>query len=193
MLRTIRLYGPLAKFIGKRILRADVATAAEAVRFLVANWPELEKHMADHHYRVTVAGEELPLDTDPEQLHYPAGRGEIRIIPTVAGAGAVGRILAGAALIALSFFIPGSILVFGTALSTITAGVGVALVLGGVAELLTPMPKTPRDEGDPRKSFSFSGIQNTSRQGTPVPVIYGETLVGSVVISAGIDIVQVKA
>ena len=54
MLRKIRIYGKLAKFIGKRVLHADVATAAEAVRFLVANWPELERHMADQHYRVSV-------------------------------------------------------------------------------------------------------------------------------------------
>jgi len=70
---------------------------------------------------------------------------------------------------------------------------GVSLVLGGVAQLLTPTPKISKDEADPRKSFSFSGIQNTSRAGVPVPVVYGETLVGSVVISAGIDIVQVSA
>jgi predicted phage tail protein len=66
-------------------------------------------------------------------------------------------------------------------------------VLGGIAQLLTPTPKISQDEGDPRKSFSFSGIQNTNRAGVPVPVVYGETLVGSVVISAGIDIVQVSA
>jgi predicted phage tail protein len=48
-------------------------------------------------------------------------------------------------------------------------------------------------EKDPRKSYSFSGIQQTSRQGTPVPIVYGETLVGSVVISAGVDTVQVAA
>jgi predicted phage tail protein len=68
-----------------------------------------------------------------------------------------------------------------------------AYFLGGVAQLLTPTPKISQDEGDPRKSFSFSGIQNTNRAGVPVPVVYGETLVGSVVISAGIDIVQVSA
>jgi predicted phage tail protein len=67
------------------------------------------------------------------------------------------------------------------------------LVLGGVSQLLTPTPKTNKDEGDPRKSFSFSGIQNTSRAGLPVPVVYGEMLVGSVVVSAGVDIVQVAA
>jgi predicted phage tail protein len=70
---------------------------------------------------------------------------------------------------------------------------GASLVLGGIAQLLTPTPKISQDEGDPRKSFSFSGIQNTNRAGVPVPVVYGETLVGSVVISAGIDIVQVSA
>jgi predicted phage tail protein len=32
MLRKIKLYGKLAKFIGHRVLEADVATAAEAVR-----------------------------------------------------------------------------------------------------------------------------------------------------------------
>ena len=79
------------------------------------------------------------------------------------------------------------------AVSTVLAGVGITLILGGVAQLLTPTPKISQDEGDPRKSFSFSGIQNTSRAGVPVPVVYGETLVGSVVISAGIDIVQVAA
>jgi predicted phage tail protein len=76
---------------------------------------------------------------------------------------------------------------------TIFVGLGVSLVIGGVAQLLTPTPKISQDEGDPRKSFSFSGIQNTNRAGVPVPVVYGETLVGSVVISAGIDIVQVSA
>jgi predicted phage tail protein len=191
MLRKIKLYGPLAKFVGQRILHADVATAAEAVRFLLANWPQLERHMVDQYYRVTVAGEDLPLDTNPEQLHYPAGKGEIKIIPVVTGAGAVGRIIAGVALIALAIAVP--IVAFGVALNSIVLGIGISLTLGGVAELLTPVPKINKDEGDPRKTFSFSGIQNTTRQGTPVPVIYGETLVGSVVISAGIDIVQVEA
>jgi len=69
------------------------------------------------------------------------------------------------------------------------------LVLTGIAGLLTPMPTSVmnQDENDPRKSFSFSGIQNTSRAGLPVPVVYGEILVGRVVVSAGIDIVQVAA
>ena len=185
MLRKIKLYGKLAKFIGHRVLEADVATAAEAVRFLVANWPEVERHMADQHYRVSIG----TYDIDLEELHHPAGAAPISFVPVVAGAGAVGRIIAGIALVAIGLFVPG----IGALGVQILVGVGASLVIGGVAQLLTPTPSTSTDEGDPRKSFSFSGIQNTNRAGVPVPVVYGETLVGSVVISAGIDIVQVSA
>jgi predicted phage tail protein len=201
MLRKIKLYGKLAKFIGHRVLEADVATAAEAVRFLLANWPELEAHMSDQHYRVSIG----TYDLVAEELHDPAGAAPISFVPVVAGAGAVGRIIAGIALIALAIAVPGlgaaagataAATIFGTGFSSLALSVGllgVSLVLGGVAQLLTPTPTISTDEGDPRKSFSFSGIQNTSRAGVPVPVVYGETLVGSVVISAGIDIVQVAA
>ena len=202
MLRKIKLYGKLAKFIGHRVLEADVASAAEAVRFLLANWPELEAHMNDQHYRVSIG----TYDIDLEELHHPAGAAPISFVPVVAGAGATARIIAGIALIALSFGIAslaaGAALagsLSGFALQAVAFGTqagllaGIGLVLGGVAQLLTPTPKISQDEGDPRKSFSFSGIQNTNRAGVPVPVVYGETLVGSVVISAGIDIVHVSA
>ena len=198
MLRKIRVYGQLAKFLGQRVFEADVANAAEAVRFLVVNFPQLEKHMADQRYRVSVGSYDLTLD----ELHDPAGQQEIKVVPVLVGAGGnVGRILIGAALIVGAFFTGGATigllgLAAPVAVSTVLAGIGVSLVLGGVAGLLTPTPKinqpgTPQDNNDPRKSYSFSGIQNTSRQGTPVPIVYGETLVGSVVISAGIDTVQV--
>lgn len=196
MLREIRVYGRLAKFLGKRVFRAEVSSAAEAVRFLLTNFPQLEKHMADQHYRVSVGSYDLSAD----ELHDPAGQQQIKIVPVLAGAGAVGRILAGVALIALSFVSFGAgafagLGVAGAFGSTFLFGAGASLLLGGVSQLLTPVPvmtgsmtDTPKD---PRKSYSFSGVQNTSRQGLPVPIVYGETVVGSVVISAGVDTVQV--
>jgi predicted phage tail protein len=192
MLRKIRVYGRLAKFLGQRVFEADVASAAEAVRFLVVNFPQLEKHMADQHYRVSVGSYDLTID----ELHDPAGQQEIKVVPVLAGAGAVGRIVTGVALLAAAIFIPGFAAWAGPTAYGLIVGVGSSLVLGGVAQLLTPTPRinqpgTSQDNNDPRKSYSFSGIQNTSRQGTPVPIVYGETLVGSVVISAGIDTVQV--
>ena len=151
-----------------------------------------------------------------DELHDPAGQQEIKIVPVLAGAGggAGGRILAGIGLIALAFLIgpaAGGFLGIGAGLgSAAGAGlvggafasavgfIGLSLVIGGVSQLLTPTPKinapgTQQDNNDPRKSYSFSGIQQTSRQGVPVPIVYGETIVGSVVISAGIDTVQVVA
>jgi len=192
MLRKIKLYGQLAKFIGRRVLEADVATAAEAVRMLAANFPGLEKHMADQHYRVTVGTYDLDLD----ELHDPVGQQTIKIMPVIAGAGGVERVILGVALVAFSLLLPGVGAAIGGALMTKIGLLGGALILGGVAQLLAPVPKVPQGPGsdnDPRKTFNFSGIQQTSRQGVPVPCVYGLTLVGSVVISAGVDTVQVKA
>jgi len=214
MLRRIKLYGSLAKFIGKRVLYADVATAAEAVRFLVANWPEVRQHMGDKHYKVFVGDWNISTD----ELHAPAGQQEIKIVPVVGGAGKVVQIIAGAALFAVSFLATaGGGAIFGAAfaknlgLLAFGQAIGAALVFGGAAQLLTPTPQlgptatgnagglggvgagTGADSGkDPRKSYNFSGIQNVSRQGLSVPVIYGETIVGSVVVSAGVDVDKVK-
>jgi len=201
MLRKIKLYGKLAKFVGHRVLEADVHNAAEAVKFLVANWPALDQHMAKQYYKVDVGSSALALD----EIGYPIGSEDISITPVVAGAGNTGRIILGVALIAAAVYLPGSNAVFGASGgigfgATNAAGqaifsgyalagnVGIMLVLSGVAGLLTPVPKTPKSEEDPQNSFSFSGIQQTSRAGTAVPVCYGEILTGSVVISAEIDV-----
>ena len=197
MLRKIRVYGKLAKFLKQRVFEADVASAAEAVRFLVVNFPQLRPHMAEQYYKVTVGTYALAAD----ELHDPAGQQEIKIVPVLAGAsGNVTQILIGAALIAASFFFPaaaGAAPALKIGASTFSAfgaslfGIGAYLTLSGVAGLLTPVPTVSLDQQpDPRKSYSFSGIQNTSRQGIPVPVVYGETVVGSVVVSAGLDTVN---
>jgi predicted phage tail protein len=38
------------------------------------------------------------------------------------------------------------------------------------------------------QNFSFSGITNTSQQGLAVPIAYGRVVVGSAVISSGLDV-----
>ena len=192
MLREIRVYGQLAEFLGQRVFHAVVSSAAEAIRFLCANFPQLEAHMAERHYRVSTGRHQIGLD----ELHDPSGQAVIRIAPVVGGAGgALGRIAIGAALIAASFFTAG-VAIAGIGVSSVLFGVGASLARGGIAQLLTPTPRLATGENsdaDPRKSYSFSGVQNTSRQGVPIPVIYGEVLTGSIVISAGIDVTQVQA
>jgi len=193
VLRRIKVYGRLAKFLGRRIFTAEVASTAEAIRFLLANFPQLEQHMLDQHYRVSVGSYSLTVD----ELQDPVGQQEIAIVPVFAGAGTVGRIIAGVALVAGAFIIGQPWL--GKFAFTLLTGVGASLALGGVAQLLSPVPilstgQTGKDsDKDPRKSYSFSGVQNSSRSGLPVPICYGEILTGSVVISTAIDIDQVWA
>ena len=206
MLREIRVYGELAKFMGVRSFMAEARDVAEAVRYLLVNFAGLEAHMGQHDYRILVGGYSI----GEEEISHPIGQNVIRIIPVVAGAGGgIGKIIAGIAIVAAAILIPG--LGFGLAGATVTSiGImGAGLALSGVSQLLTPVPRiappsamsgysptytaqTMREtEMDPQKSYSFSGIQNTSVQGTPVPIIYGETVVGSVVISANVSTLEV--
>ena len=209
MLRKVIMYGELAEFVGHKELEAVVKNPAEAVRFLVTNFPKLEAYMANKYYQVLVGKE----DVDKEDLHNPIGQDDIHIVPVITGAGGnspFGRILLGAALIGASFLFPGAGM-FGTQalgatgtaglagagiatkIGTAISAIGAGLVLNGVSEMLFPMPKPEMPEDDPRISFSFSGVQNTSRAGTAHPIVYGEVITGSVVISAGIDTDQVQA
>ena len=127
MLREIKLYGQLAKFVGQKLLQAEISTAAEAIRFLIVNFPGLEQHMANRHYKVIVGTDALVLD----EIHNPSGQQTIKIVPVVAGAGgSFGSILVGALLIGASFFFPGAGL-FGTfsfsgVAATTTAGTAIA-------------------------------------------------------------------
>ena len=197
MLRTIRVYGRLAKFLKRRKFEAQVASAAEAVRFLLANFPKLEPELVKGHYHVSVGNYSL----SESELHDPAGQQEIKIIPVLTGAGsATANIIAGVALIAAAVIIPGlaagailsGSLSYGVGSAIGTAAIlggyaGAALVLGGIAQLLTPTVTTDATDTDPTETFSFNGVQQTSREGVPVPIVYGEILVGSVVISAAVD------
>jgi predicted phage tail protein len=197
MFRVIKVYGKLAKHLGQRSFKAVVKTPAEAIRFLLANFPDLRGVLSEGDYKVTVGRNQLELADHPEHLHFPVASQEpIRIVPVIAGAGGVGKILAGVALIAAAIFIPGLGLGLAGAAVTQVGLLGGALVLGGLSQMLTPTPTISQGtdgDNDPRKSYSFSGIQNVSRQGVPVPIIYGEVFTGSIVVSAGINTEEVTS
>ena len=196
MLRKVKLYGELADFVGHKELDAVINCTADAIRFLVSNFPKLEEHMSQRYYRVLVDDYEI----GEEDIQNPIGNSDISIVPVIAGAGGgVGKTLLGVAMVGLAFAVPGSIAftkagITGGALSKGLFGIGAALTLTGVSQMLFPLPELPdfSDEEDPRISFSFSGVQNTSRAGTSHPICYGEIVCGSVVISAGIDTDQVS-
>ncbi len=201
MLSKIKLHGKLAKFIGHKEFDVKVNSVAQAVSFLVHNFPEAETYMNPQYYMVQVGNDFI----DKDEIHYPIGKQEINFIPVIAGRGNIGKIILGGALIAMSFGVGG---LFATPLSFSAGGfaaaglgakaafgIGAGLLLSGVSGMLFPIPDQQQfaSEEDPRISFSFGGVQNTSRAGTPVPIVYGEILTGSVVISAAVDTNQVEA
>jgi predicted phage tail protein len=204
MLRKIKLYGELAKFVGHKEFEVKVDTLAHAVSFLINNFEGVEKYMSPKHYQVKVGNYAV----DESELSHPIGQEDIHFIPVIAGAGrGFGKILLGAALIGFVFLSGGASFslqsgltfkegLLGSAfLNKSIAYVGGYLLLSGVSEMLFPVPKPPsfESEEDPRLSFSFGGTQQTGRAGTPVPLVYGEIFTGSVVISGGIDTEQVQA
>ena len=205
MLRKVKLYGELAEFVGHKQFDVQADSIAKVVSFLVNNFPKVEKYMNPKYYQVKVGNYSI----DKDEIYFPIGQEDIHIVPVIAGAGrGLGKILLGAALIAGAFFIPQALGMKGLSLGAKGFGfakagflaksmvyLGASLALSGVSEMLFPMPKPKefRSEQDPRLSFSFSGAQNTSRAGTPVPLVYGTMITGSVVISGAVDTQQVQA
>ena len=198
MLRKLKLYGELAKYVGHKEFEVEVKTIGQAVSFLIHNFEGIEAFMNPKYYQVKVGN----YDINKDEINYPIGKEDLHFVPVISGSGGIGKVLSGAALIGLSLATGGfggaAIGTFGLGAGSIgvgslAIGIGASLMISGVSGMLFPVPDPEKYESaeDPRLSFSFSGVQNTSRAGTPVPIVYGEIFTGSVVISAGIDTNQV--
>lgn len=192
-MRTVLLYGHLAKRFGRRH-RFDVRTPAEAVRALCATLDGFRRYLVEHSrpgYRVLVGKTPRGIDT----LGMPADD-VIRIVPVTAGAGrGLGSVILGAALIGVGVMTGGASLTLSGAWAAggaafagyLATNIGVSLVLGGVSQMLAPQPNAQGTVERPenRPSYAFDGPVNTAAQGNAVPVCYGRLVVGSQVISAG--------
>ena len=192
MLSKIRLYGRLAEVCGNTTTyEAVLNTPADAIRFLINNFENANKHISQNNYQIYVGDENI----EEQSLSFPSRGQEIKIIPVISGSGNVGRIIAGVVLIGVAIgtggmglgilgqpvFAAGTGVFSGAALA---GKVGMLLLLSGVAGLLTPTPEIPEDEGDPTRSFSFSGVQNNANAGTAIPICYGHVICGSIPVSA---------
>jgi len=193
---TIRLLGEAGRRYG-RLFHLAVRSAAEAVRALCVQIPGLRQYLiesAEHGIAWRVVTED-PLGLAEDELDWPCSK-RIVLAPQPAGKGAVGRIIAGVALVALAIFVP--IVAFGVALNTTIGAIGASLIFGGVAQLLTPTPKMPgvgniggsiTEREDQQKSALFDKSNANTAQGDVVPVLYGERLVGTLpVLSFGIEL-----
>ncbi|WP_421994543.1 hypothetical protein [Roseococcus sp.] len=114
--------------------------------------------------------------------------GAVLVVGTIATAGAMGAFAAGAA--GLGSAVPGAL---GASLGVTyaqIASLGTMMALGGISQLLSPQAKAPaasdREAPDQRASLMFQQAVNVTDQGGAVPIIYGDCLVGSNVLAAGL-------
>ena len=195
-LKKIKVYGRLRKFLGQSYFEAAVASPKQAFHFLIANFPEVENHMMNQIYKIKMGG----MDITEDLLSLQSDE-DIKIIPIATGSGplilGIGAIAGGSAVAGGAIL--GSTLL-ATTVSTALTAIGTNMLINEATKLLMPQPEIPTgvmadsfSQNDPTfQSFGFGSIQNVSRAGVPIPIIYGEVFTGSVVISSGIDTVQVE-
>ena len=194
MLKKIKVYGTLRKFLGQAEFEVDLNTPREALSFLKCNFEGIEKHMSEQIYTIQCGAKVIT-----EDLLNFCSQDDIRIIPVVHGN------FFGIILGAIGLFGGGTIggLFGGGLLSTLITStltsIGTSMLIDGVTQLLSPqqnnLSPTVQDSLDPAalaSNYSFTGLTNISRAGVPVNLVYGEILVGSIVVSNGVDTVQVE-
>ena len=193
MLSKIKVYGRLARFLGQNTFEAEINSTVDAIRFLLANFPNLQSHMIEQNYCVKVGEYQI----SDKELDTPIGNQEIKIVPVAVGARrGLGRILLGVVLIGVAIALPGAApaltktgFVAGSAgasgLTVALGNLGLYFALSGAAEMLSPVQNNSAND-DP-SSFTFNGILNTINAGVLIPVVYGEVFTGSIIVSAGID------
>jgi predicted phage tail protein len=163
--------------------RFVVRNPKEAIRALVAMVPGFEKELMTSKDRgVSYAVFCGTRNISEKQLEHPSGSDDIRIAPVLSGSksGGLFMTIAGVALAVVGavseYFIPGN--PYGYQMMMM----GAALALGGIAQMVSHQQTTPTS----LTSYNFSGAENTTSQGGPVPLLYGRMRVGSTVISEGL-------
>ena len=100
--------------------------------------------------------------------------------------------------------------IIGAAASSIIGAIGASLILGGVSQMLSPQPTIDNVSGpqvrgsgesgatdgpqsvvrgsNGRQSYMYTGATNTVGVGATIPVVYGEVLAGSHLLSARVEV-----
>lgn len=201
---TVILTGPLRKRFGREFkLHLDTKTPAEAIQALCIMLDGFRAYLlgaADRgiEFAVWRGRGEYAENIGASQLREPAGD-VIRIAPVHVGAksGGVLTTIVGAVLIivgAIGMYTPFGQAFGGAAWGPFAMKIGIAMVAGGVVQMLSPQPKVGKvgaDSADNQPSYVFNGPVNVTAQGAAVPVLYGGPMeIGSTVISAGIEAVD---
>lgn len=178
MLKTIKLYGVLGKKFGKEFHLA-VESTREAVKALSIQVPGFEQFMLTAHEQgLAFAVFQDDENISEDQLDFETGAKVIKIVPKVIGAGGNGilQTILGAVMVVVGVITQ----------QYWAVGMGVGMMIGGIAQMLAPKVDTEDQNQDGnRANKGFGGAVTTIAQGNPVPILYGQREVGGFIINAG--------
>lgn len=186
MLKTIKLYGILAKKFGKQF-KLDVANTREAIRALSAQIPGFEKFMLHAHEQgMGFAVYQDKHNISEYEIDMSTDAAVIKIVPKVIGAGGDNgliQLVLGVVLVVAGYFTFGATSPYGMAL----IGAGLGMAIGGITQMLMPIVDTTQDgnQDGNRANKGFGSAVTTVAQGNPVPVLRGRREIGGFIVSAG--------
>lgn len=190
MLKTIKLYGVLAKKFGKQF-KLDVANTREAVRALSVQIQGFEKFMLHAHERgLTFAIFQDKHNISEKELDIGTEASVIKIVPKVIGAGGDNGVLQtvlGAVMVVVGVVVTGLSWGYAAPVGGALISAGIGMMIGGVAQMLMPKIDNTQDQNQDgnKANFGFGGAVTTVAQGNPVPVLRGRREIGGFIVSAG--------
>jgi predicted phage tail protein len=195
MLTTVILDGEFAKIARRKYWKLECSSPAEAIQLIAVNRPKIRKWIRANlnNYKIceveceSADGGKEKLDTDGFLAKRECKT--IRFLPIFTGAGGKNGMLQ--TIVGAVMIVVGAVLYAwgGQVLMTIGGSIisaGIGLALSGICTMLMHSSK---DNGeDAGTSYYFNGAVNTTKQGSPVPLVFGRCRVGSAVISSSIEI-----
>ncbi|EGB99171.1 bacteriophage lambda tail assembly I [Pseudomonas sp. TJI-51] len=178
---TVEMSGPLGKrFPGERQYQLDTGSTNEVFSALRATLDGFAEEIK----RLDALGMRFAIYRNGKNIgEGELGRGgtrRLRIVPVIAGSKRAGLLqtIVGIALLIAGPFTGGA-----------TYGPGIALVAGGVIQMLSPQAKGLSQSAAPENlsSYAFGSAKNTTASGNPVPICIGERRWGGAIISASIE------
>lgn len=187
MEREVYLSGALAKKYGSAPIKVCGETTLLVMQGLFCRLgPKFKQMVREGKFHIFKGKREDNKDMGEDEVGFKLGRTKVlHLVPVIEGASAIARVIVGVVLLVVGYFFP--------VLAPYTTPMGLSLILGGVAEMLTPKPKlnSPTQQAGQNPSFIFNGTVNVTEQGGPVPVILGRVRrASSVVLSAGLTVEQ---
>lgn len=191
----VRFYGSLKQFGSD--FRLDCQTTAEVIHALTSQIPKLRQFIQQGLFTVRVGRDYF----DNRYLEKGLSQklkddATVHFTPTLKGSkrGGLFGVITGVALIAGALALgPLGFSVIGANAAWTVGGLGASLLLGGVAQMLTKMPDMKLgSEKEKKQSTSFTNLSNMAAQGRIVPLAYGRIRVGSLIISQGIETMDIE-